>query len=506
MRSRRNNDSESTWARTILSKSSDACITIDGAASPGEHIVGPHFDALFALVEPATIRELRIRNVASLGDSMNHVVRLIIGQPGLKTIELSRCGLKNDHAKSIANTLASCLSLAKLDLRDNGILVTGARELARKIRGHEGLRTVCLDGNPVGESGAKELLSMLESNRTLLSLHLDGISSEIMDRIRAINRARQREDDNEALNEASEPQPTLSQDSAPDPALASDAESDETEPAVSEDSESDDGQSPPDESPARPAPEPNRQVQPHTNDADEQSDSTESSDAATGGEHRSFLYPEDVKELRHLEDTAAHQIPGKTWIKYFKNNNNGVIPPLCPCKPFNRNCTSRPSDGAHVLVALADGTRIFGITPTCSDCNTKKKARPTPPFRNDMAIPVMTIYDNENCTFPGKILAKVDGIHGYLDIFEYSRPMADESRSNAKGRRRKLVLRGPIMVDGKKMVVDSEYDDLDDLLFTLVVERAEKNLSFTEQNHKPKILEIQEGWGGRSDGTVASRR
>jgi hypothetical protein len=95
----------------------------------------------------------------------------------VNTIELPRCEMKGQGAKSLARVLAQCAALAHLNLCGNRIEAAGAESLARVLSQCPALAHLNLDGNGIGPAGAESLAAVLAQCRSLA--HLDLCNNDI---------------------------------------------------------------------------------------------------------------------------------------------------------------------------------------------------------------------------------------------------------------------------------------------------------------------------------------
>ncbi|AZL16083.1 F-box protein [Rickettsiales endosymbiont of Stachyamoeba lipophora] len=92
----------------------------------------------------------------------------------ITVLELARCGIKAEGAKTIAGYLKTNTSLTSLDLRTNGIDAAGAKDLADALNTNKALRYLNLHWNNIGAEGATAIAAIiLKANTTLTSLNLN---------------------------------------------------------------------------------------------------------------------------------------------------------------------------------------------------------------------------------------------------------------------------------------------------------------------------------------------
>ncbi|KAI9032116.1 hypothetical protein DFJ74DRAFT_763859 [Hyaloraphidium curvatum] len=212
---------------------------------------------------------------------------------------------------------------------------------------------------------------------------------------------------------------------------------------------------------------------------EETGDGVEDLASALGSAHIS-KQPRRVlcKSIRHGKDTSSHRVVGG-WLEYFRNAG-GSVPAGCPGERGGMPCGGTPSVGAHVLAETEDGEEIFGITPTCGDCN---KARGRNGFAQ-LSVDVVTLVNSRRKTFAGDIYPTERTV---LSPYRHLQELAIAWHDNKSSYE--------VRVTGKTRdgrVVTSVYRDDDDFVLTAAfnaVLRDQRDLDKLPA-HVPELLQL----------------
>ena len=114
------------------------------------------------------------------------------GSP-LRILRLAKCGIRDEAAKSIAESLRENTSLEQLYIGFNKITDEGARYLATALQRNTTLAELCLGSNRITDIGAQELESVLvKFNFTLEGLRFHGNVQDRISRSCEVNRRMKR--------------------------------------------------------------------------------------------------------------------------------------------------------------------------------------------------------------------------------------------------------------------------------------------------------------------------